>query len=392
MKRLWKVVPPCLSDVQGVQAVLNAADGFGIVDDPSHYKPIGMSRGGHGGRGGRFGGGRGGAMGQRITDSAIREADVITGTSKKVLAAFDDLRAESNPAFVLLCHAPSSAMIGSDLAADADEIAARGTPAAYVEADGSRDWVCGAGAAMAAMGRLLLRPAETIPGTVNLLGCTQIDWTAEAVASVEAWLESLGWRVLTRWGAPDRAENLARAAAAEVNLVVGAAGLPLAKYMESEFGVPYVAGAPLGETRCAVLAAALRAHDKLPAAAGTEDGARVLVLGEQLFADALREALEARGGAAVRVLSFYETDRALLRPGDAKLAGEDELRAQLAAPGVELLLADPDCFPLAPASLRRIALPNPGSMSVVENFPALDLVGGRLDRWLDEALKEGIEK
>ena len=70
----------------------------------------------------------------------------------------------------------------------------------------------------------------------------------------------------------------------------------------------------------------------------------------------------------------------------------DELRAQLAAPGVELLLADPDCFPLAPASLRRIALPNPGSMSVVENFPALDLVGGRLDRWLDEALKEGIEK
>lgn len=392
MKRLWKVVPPCLSDVQGVQAVLNAADGFGIVDDPSHYKPIGMSRGGHGGRGGRFGGGRGGAMGQRITDSAIREADVITGTSKKVLAAFDDLRAESNPAFVLLCHAPSSAMIGSDLAADADEIAARGTPAAYVEADGSRDWVCGAGAAMAAMGRLLLRPAETIPGTVNLLGCTQIDWTAEAVASVEAWLESLGWRVLTRWGAPDRAENLALAAAAEVNLVVGAAGLPLAKYMESEFGVPYVAGAPLGETRCAVLAAALRAHDKLPAAAGTEVGARVLVLGEQLFADALREALEARGFTAVRVLSFYETDRALLRPGDAKLAGEDELRAQLAAPGLELLLADPDCFPLAPASLRRIALPNPGSMSVVENFPALDLVGGRLDRWLDEALKEGIEK
>ena len=126
----------------------------------------------------------------------------------------------------------------------------------------------------------------------------------------------------------------------------------------------------------------------LPAGAGTEAGARVLILGEQLFADALRTALEARGFAAVRVLSFYETDRALLRPGDAKLAGEDELRAELAAPGVELLLADPDCFPLAPASLRRIALPNPGSMSVFENIPARDMVGKKLDRWLDEALKE----
>lgn len=382
MKRLWKVVPPCLSDVQGVQAVLNAADGFGIVDDPSHYKPVGL------GRGGRPGGGRGRGKGQRVVSSDIREADVITGTSKKVLAAYDALRAESDPAFVLLCHAPGAAMIGSDLAADAEEIVLHGTPAAYVEADGSRDWVYGAGAAMAAMGRLLLRPAEKIPGTVNLLGCTEIDWPADAVAAAEAWLEGLGWRVLTRWGAPDRAENLARAAAAEVNLVVSAAGLPLAKYMEAEFGLPYVAGAPLGKAQCAALATALEARSPLPAGAGTEAGARVLILGEQLFADALRTALEARGFAAVRVLSFYETDRALLRPGDAKLAGEDELRAELAAPGVELLLADPDCFPLAPASLRRIALPNPGSMSVFENIPARDMVGKKLDRWLDEALKE----
>ncbi len=389
MKRLWKVVPPCLSDVQGVQAVLNAADGFGIVDDPSRYKPIGLGRGGHpgGGRGGH--GERGGFMGQRTANSDIREADVITGTSKKVLAAADAVRAEYAPAFLLLCHAPGAAMIGSDLAADAEEIAARGTPAAYVEADGSRDWVYGAGAAMAAMGRLLLRPMETVPGTVNLLGCTEIDWPADAVAAAEAWLEGLGWRVLTRWGAPDRAENLARAAAAEVNLVVGAAGLPLAKYMEAALGLPYVAGAPLGKERCAALTAALKARSPLTAGAGTEDGARVLILGEQLFADALREVLEARGHTAVRVLSFYETDRTLLRPGDAKLAGEDELRAQLAAPGVELLLADPDCFPLAPASLRRIALPNPGSMSVFENIPAADLVGEKLDRWLDEALKEG---
>ena len=40
MKRLWKYIPPCLSDVLGFQAVMNETDGLGIIDDPGSYKPL----------------------------------------------------------------------------------------------------------------------------------------------------------------------------------------------------------------------------------------------------------------------------------------------------------------------------------------------------------------
>ena len=115
MKRLWKYIPPCLSDVMGFQAVMNETDGLGIIDDPGRYKPLSTlgvgndkpaymnmqarerggfeghggygGRGGHGGhgeRGGKPGGGRGyGADGQRVVDSALRNEDIISGTEKK---------------------------------------------------------------------------------------------------------------------------------------------------------------------------------------------------------------------------------------------------------------------------------------------------------------------
>ncbi|MCD7843616.1 MAG: hypothetical protein LUG17_03200 [Clostridiales bacterium] len=39
MKRLWKVIPPCLSDLLGFQMVLTETEGMGLIDDPSRYKP-----------------------------------------------------------------------------------------------------------------------------------------------------------------------------------------------------------------------------------------------------------------------------------------------------------------------------------------------------------------
>ncbi len=414
MKRLWKVVPPYLSDVMGLQAVVNETEGFGIIDDPAPYKPIGFGRnggaGGHGhghgrpdgfGRGGadgRHGGGRPGGRGKgmfpgmRVMQSEISNADIITGTESKVRAALDAGREQFHPEFMLLCHAPSSSMIGSDLETMAAEHTARsGVPTAYVNADGSGDYVSGAGATLAAMGRLLLTPQDMVPGTVNLLGCTTIDWTADALTAAEAWLADAGFQVCSRWGMKDTTARLRGGAAASVNLVVGAAGLPLARYMQTEFGIPYVAGAPFGAAQCAALLEGLRGGvATAKAETGTPEGAaEALVLGEQFLANAMRAALEARGWKNVRVASFYEMDKAQMRPGDRKLTGEDDLSALLAEEPLHLVLGDPDCRPLAKREVQWIDLPNPGSMSPFEFVPARSFVGAALDAFLDEAIGKG---
>lgn len=391
MKHLWKTVPPCMSDVLGFEAALNNTEGLGIIDDCGRYKPIGLGRSGGPGRGGYNGhGGRGwhGGRGDgiRVVNSEIRNADVITGTERKVLDAFAEGAALHHPNFVLLCHAPSSSMIGSDLEAGAARIAAEsGLPAAYVRLDGSRDYLYGVSMTLEAMGKLLLKRSDTCPGAVNLLGCDPIGWAKDSLPSIEAWLGENGLRVLSRWGGKEATETLRAAAGAERNLVVSAAGLRLARFMEAEYGIPYTVSAPFGKARCSRLL-----QNAPPAEAGTAAVTEpsVLIVGEFLTADAIRSALEERGYAGIRCLTFFDADKSLLRPGDEKLPGEDALRAQLAQPSVKLVFCDPDCKPL----LRRegvtwVNLTNAASHAVAEYVPPVDFVGEKLDVWLNEVLK-----
>lgn len=383
MKRLWKQIPPCLSDVLGFEAVLNATDGLGIIDDSSRYKPIGKEKGRHGHHGFY------GSEELRVIHSDIRNADIITGTEKKVLAAYEKNVEFTNPAFVLLCHAPSSSMIGSDLEADAEKIReTRHIPAAFVNIDGSRDYLYGISMTLEATGKLLLAKRETISGTVNLLGCSSIDWTEDMRRSAEGWLSDNEFRVLSCWGMKETAETLKASAAAEKNLVVSEAGLRLARYMQREYGIPYVIGAPFGEAACESILNELRG---CPAPLSGTDSAlpTVLIIGEQLMANALRQSLRKRGHRGIRVVSFFEMDNALTEPGDTRLICEDELSEQINADSVQLIFCNPDMKPLLKKPARWENLPNSTAFSVYEAAAPFDMVESGLDEWLDRERKGG---
>ena len=362
MKRLWKIIPPCFSDVIGFEAVLNGTEGLGIIDDPSRYKPIRQGNADQNGGGGRRGGhrddnslameagntgnrlwergqeprGHRGGHGRRVSrdtrvvNSDIRNADIITGTEKKVLAAFEENRS-MDPTFVLLCHAPSSSMIGSDLEANAAQIReVSSIPAAYVNIDGGKDYLYGIGMTLETMGKLLLDKREKIPGGVNLLGCNMIDWTEEQRSAAEDWLRKQGFELLSCWGMKESTERLKTAAAAQINLVVSVAGLHLARYMETEFNIPYTVGAPFGEASCETLLAKLRG-EACEGQKGGEEEPTALIVGEQLTANAIREALRRRGWHGIQVASLYDMDKGLMEPGDGKLTAEEDLEKRLEA-------------------------------------------------------------
>ena len=420
MKRLWKYVPPCYSDIQGFQDVIGHTDGLGVIDDSSGYKPLGFGRGGRPGghpgggrgrpdggegrpvgrpfggggnpmfRGGKPGGGRGRGGGHRfegvrVVTSDIQETDAVNGTEGKLLAAFEENREHFAPAFALLTCAPCASMINTDLGDVAGRIQARyGIPAAAVALDGQKDYLYGISLTLEVMGMLLLEQKETLPSTVNLLGCNTIDWPESAVKEAEGWLSAAGYKVLTKWGAQETAENLKNAAAASVNLVVNISGLRLAKYMEREFGIPYVVGAPFGEKPCAALLERLKGGS----APGTENGedAEVLILGEQLTAGAIRAALLEKGYRGVRVCSFFEMDKALMCPGDKKLVSEDELAEVLTSDSLNLVIGDVDYKLPAGKSVKWVPMPNPANNAPSAPMAPVSLVNGALDRWLDENL------
>ncbi|MCD8068424.1 MAG: hypothetical protein LUE87_06000 [Lachnospiraceae bacterium] len=470
MKRLWKVIPPCLSDVLGFEAVLNETEGFGIIDDPSRYKPIRMGQGGNpqGGRGGRGGRPEGHGLGPdggrpfatraerethgpggfdraaamrsvRVMNSDIRNEDIITGTENKVMQTFERGMEQYVPNFVLLCCAPSASMINSDLEYAAEKITKQsGLPAAEVKIDGDKDYLYGIGTTLETLGRILLTPQETIPGTVNLLGANTIDWTAETVASVDEMIADAGWRVISHWGTKETTENLKKAAAAQVNVVVSEAGLKLARFMESEFGIPFLAGAPFGRKNAEKLTAELNKYknaefyakngenqawdeeqevpDTWPdlsakntaafresgqsgaavnatacatASAETSATPEILIVGEQFIANAVRESLLAQGQSNIRVLSFYDMDRAYMLPGDKKLTGEDDFAAQANADSVRMIIADLDCRPLVRGEVQYIGFPDGGSFSPVNPTENFNMTGALLDQWLNERISDG---
>lgn len=388
MKRLWTMIPPCMSDILGLQALMNNTEGIAIVDDASSYKPLRYTQGGVGrpenrrGPGGKHSGYFGT---QRMVSSEIREANVVTGTAEQVWTAVETGIEVFHPDFLLLATAPCAAMIGSDLGETADRVRAEHRiPAAAVNLDGQKDYLCGTGAALEAMGRILLDKQDTRPGTVNLLGCNTVDWSEEMVRETERWLASNGWQVLSRWGSRETTENLKNASAAERNLVVNLSGLRLARYMEAEFGIPYVVGAPFGGARCAQLLEELKTGPSAPASEQPEGKPEALIIGEQLAADAIRRALEGRGFAHVRVCSFFEMDKGLMRPGDKKLAGEDELAAELNNENLRAVFGDVD-YRMG-AQVKWVPLPNQGNLAPSELLAPFSLTDGALDRWLDSVL------
>ncbi|MCD7884525.1 MAG: nitrogenase component 1 [Lachnospiraceae bacterium] len=508
MKRLWKVLPPCLSDLMGFEAVVNETEGLGLIDDSSTYKPLMFGRGGHGRpgmedrpeRGGHplvndssevgshpwaagnldrgkyvemtghpdrdkraemtgrpdregrpevedhhgHGGGRGGfgrlMPGMRVLNSDIRNEDIITGTEKKVMLAFDKGVKQLSPNFVLLAYGPSASMIGSDLEYAAEKITKgsafvqqtsmdepaslqtdrvgasvqSGLPAAAVKIDGEKDYLYGISCTLEAMGRLFLKSRPTIPGSLNILGANTIDWAKESFADLETLLAQEGFQILSRWGWKETTENLKLASAAALNLVVNESGLRLAKYMESEYGIPYLAGAPFGADFAETLKIRLkeavpmtdterpgekqRKECRLSESAAIQNGdlrkendvdtePEVLIVGEQFMANAIRRELCRRGEEKIRVLSFYDMDKAYMEPGDRKLTGEDDFARQADTASVRMILADGDLQPLVKKEVRWVRLPNTGGMFPVESMDAFPMTGGALDAWLD---REGL--
>lgn len=394
MKRLWKEVPPCMSDIMGFQAVLNHTEGIGIVDDSSNYKPLQHEKKGdyQGGRGHRGGEEKTNGLfkkgklfsGVRIVASEIEEKDAVSGTAPKVQEAARIAMNQFHGKFALLTTAPCAAMIGTELEEIADQITDKyGIPAAAVKLDGQKDYLYGISCTLEAMGKLLLKEQPQIPGTVNLLGTSTIDWTAEMVQSAEKWLEKAGFRVISRWGTEETLENLQKAPAASVNLAVSVAGIRLARWMEQEFGIPYVVGAPLGTSGCKRLEKLLHGEADSEENISAEE-AEILILGEQVGANALRSGLLSQGMRNIRVCSFYEMDKNLMQPGDKKLVSEEELAEQLTAPGLRTVFGDPDYRLKCAGALTWVPMCNRAGIAPSVRVEPENLIENRLENWLKQ--------
>ncbi len=376
MNNLFKYLPPFLADTFGFQEVMDITDGMGILDDCSAYK----------GQVSRTDSAEP-YSGSRMVCSWIRSEDIINGTKAKLLETFRKSYQNFDPAFVMVSTSPVSSMIGTDLEDVAASITAEsGIPASSVDLTGHKYYDHGISETLLALAKLLVEPAnETIPGGINLLGGNALDWSAQTVRNICVWAQQQGFTVISRWGGKETAQNLRQAAKAQINLVTAASGLAPAKWMEREFDIPYIAAVPFGESWSEAIAAALKEQRPMTNPPFDTENARVLILGEQLTANALRAALSDLGMSA-HVATFYNFDKKLSLSGDKRLKSEDALKELLYSGSYDLVIGDADLRLIAPEGLRWIDLPHGAIRFGYEGEGFPNLLEHNLQCWLNMQL------
>ena len=314
-------------------------------------------------------------MDSMVYISALSEIEAIMGDDEKLIGDIEDAAQQLHPRFIAIAGTPIPTMTGFDFEAVADLVSQRtGIPAFGFPTTGMNTYVHGASMALEGIARRFVKEdfAGDPPGdssgdssgrtglAVNILGLTPLDFSVNGTdRSIAAFLESRGYKVQSRWAMGCSLEELSLSGGADVNLVVSAVGLGVAKVLKERFRIPSVTGLPIGEKQKEELC---RAIEK--AAATGEDavccsdlpGRQIVLIGEGITNLALASAIERETGFGTKVLCATECGEGILRSKDRMTPDEDDIIPELA--GARIIVADPLYQPICPPEAEFISLPS----------------------------------
>ena len=354
MNRSYRILPVYAGDVSGACSALFELGGMIVIHDPSGcnstYNTHDETRWYD--------------HDSLIFISGLTEKQAVFGDDEKLIADTIEAAEMLKPSFIALCNSPIPYINGTDLPALARIVEKKtGIPSFYIPTNGMHDYSVGAGNAFRCYAERFVRAGKTVCRSLNILGLTPLDYGVKASCEpFVSFAESEGWKVISCWAMGCRPEELSRAGEAQVDLVVSAAGLPAARYLYEKFGIPYVAGVPVGRFR-EHLARALRtaADERRNIIASSKrlplsDDMEWAAVGDPVLMGSLAAAAEQETGVPVRVVCPLEVPRQLLRVDDCLADGEEEIETALR--NAELVLADPMYESILPDGCRLVSVPH----------------------------------
>lgn len=371
MRKLWKILPPLMADNFGFMETIRQTDGLGIIDDCGEYR-LGRER--------RKG------PDTRVCHTEIDSEDVVSGTRQKVLDACQRAQERYHAQFALLSAGPCSAMIGTDLDEAAEQFTKdSGIPAKALKLSGHKTYDEGISETLYGMTELLCREQEVITNSVNLLGANTFDWQEEMAERIREWFEDRGIRVIANLGGRETAKQIEKAPAAAMNVVLTVSGLKTAEYLYRTYGTPYLTMAPFGEKWSELLLESIQKGEQPEYHIPNEGEPRILIIGEQLMANAIRETLVREYDAEhIQVATFYKLSKKLADPQDVRIKDEEDAKRLLGNGGYQMIIADPLLRAMAPKQVKWVDLPHK-VFSLYEDPEKLPLLfGKRLNEWLEK--------
>ncbi len=327
--------------------------------------------------------------------SELRTMDAIMGNDEKVIKQTVEVAQSLKPDFVVILGSPVPAIIGTDMTGLAGEIEARsGIPSLGFATTGFSYYDKGVSATiLALLKKFATQKLKTIKNSVNLLGLTPLDFSANDNWSV-FWklIENGGLKVNSSHLMQTDLEQIRRSPAAAVNLVISQSGFSAAKYLADHFGIPYVVATPVGEQSSQKTLRAIKQTivDKknrvISGITPKNTLPSLIIVGEQVISNSLRSAIQLINKEAdITVASFFEMQPELTSPGDIFLKNEAHLVQLLQSGQFGRLLADPLIAKLpAAAALKCHSLPHPAVSSYLYWDQVPLFIGDEMEQLLEK--------
>ncbi len=316
-----------------------------------------------------------------VVGAGLLEMDVILGNDNKFITHIVETAKGLNSPFVALSGTPISEIIGTDLKGFVRSVESRtGIPVFMVPTAGSEPYPEGASKALLALSDKIMDPdAPKQPKGVNILGAIHLSTGRQA--HIEPLLNAIredGFKLMGGFSCPipgqdDPLEGIRVAPGAEVNAVVSTSGLALAERMYTDFGIPFVAGMPVGLSGRDAFLAMLhgqRPEFQLPKQE-TTPYRHALVIGEPIMGYGVRHCLRYDFGLPrVDVISVTPSEPLFREskgrtgilaeqgPADMDTDDEQQITELMNDPDVDLIVADPFYQALLTKEAAFIPLPH----------------------------------
>lgn len=337
MKGLYKILPPFAPDYGGACEVMFELGGLVLIHDASGCTVNYV----------HFDEPRWCEQPSNVFCSGLSEIDAVMGDDSVVINKAIKAAEVLKPNFIAFVGSSVPMVVGTDFEGIAMECEnACGIPCFGFPANGIRNYTDGASRALMALIKRFCGNKTDNRGT-NVLGLLPMGFSSvEETRRVKRLIEARNDGPVISPGFDMGFEQLGELQNAAKNLVVSAAGLEAAKYMEKKYGIPYEIGIPYAPE-------SIRDSIDISVVHG-----KVLIIGEGMeavsFGEAVcrADALE-EGAASIQKIDFLDLFGDYER---ASLHTADETEIKKIAEEYDCIIADP-CF--APLVGKNRLIPRP---------------------------------
>lgn len=283
--------------------------------------------------------------------SGLREIDAVLGDDEKLIQKMVHAADDVKPDILGLIGSPVPMVIGSDLKGIAAELEeCTGIVSIGLDTTGTAYYDKGAYMAAVELLERFTEKQEKQEKHINILGALPMDfYKGEEIQLLKKLLQKEGYQIGITFAMDYTLEQLKQCASAEVNVAVSRFGYLVAKYMEKEYGIPWICGFPAGkkvteewllalehvrETRNSQVFSPERKQQ-------SSIQKEILVIGEQVMGNSIRNGLGELGYDHVTVASLYGLEKELMRAEDLDLNEEKLIKKAVCDEKYQMIIADP---------------------------------------------------